>query len=436
MTDGRPRLSNPWLVLTTLLFIYIFNFADRFLITGLVGPIKAEFAVGDGTMGLLMGPAFVLLYVLLGVPLARLADRGSRIRIIVGGCLLWSVATAATGLAKGVVALALARAAVGIGEAAFVAPAYSLLSDYFRAERRGLAFAILGLATYFGQMAGQAGGPAIAAHFGDWRLAFIFMGCCGVPLALAALALVREPPREQQGQAQQVGQIAFLDLVAVLIRTPAYLLLMFGFALGALSGVAFGVWGPELLTRIHALDPVDVKSAFAINFGVSGLLGMLAFGALSDRFARSGMHWPVRLSALAIASATLAVLAVLWMKTFTAAMFVAVPAGLLGGGWSVGLLATLQYILPARFRASATALFIAVTTVGGYFVAPWITGALSEALGDDAASLRMALTLVIPIGFAGAALAWIASAKVEAARANLNGARGEAKAVANESAQR
>jgi MFS family permease len=160
---SNPPRSNPWVVLATLLVIYIFNFADRYLLTGLIGPIKQEFDIGDGMIGLLMGPAFVVLYVVMGVPFARMADRGSRIRIIAAGCVLWSLATAATGLATGPVSLGLARIGVGVGEAAFVAPAYSLLTDYFKPERRGLAFAILGLATYFGQIAGQAGGPA-------WRI--------------------------------------------------------------------------------------------------------------------------------------------------------------------------------------------------------------------------------------------------------------------------
>jgi MFS family permease len=118
VTDAaRQRPSNPWLVLALLLVIYIFNFADRYLLTGLIGPIKAEFQLGDGFMGLLMGPAFVVLYVLSGVPIARLADRSSRVRIIAAGCVMWSVATLATGFATGPVSLALARVGVGVGEA-------------------------------------------------------------------------------------------------------------------------------------------------------------------------------------------------------------------------------------------------------------------------------------------------------------------------------
>jgi MFS family permease len=278
--EGMMRQTNPWLVLALLLTIYIFNFADRYLLTGLVGPIKAEFGVGDGFMGLLMGPAFVVLYVLGGVPIARLADRSSRVRIIAAGCVMWSLSTMATGFATGPVSLALARIGVGVGEAAFVAPAYSLLTDYFRPERRGLVFAILGLATYAGQIAGQGGGPALAEVYG-WRNTFLIMGAPGLLLGVLLLLAVREPPRTFA--VSKGNQIPFLTMVSELRQSPAYLLMMGAFGLGSLSGVAFGYWGPELFTRAYAIDPVAAKGAFALNFGLAGLVGMLSFGAIADK---------------------------------------------------------------------------------------------------------------------------------------------------------
>lgn len=420
MDSARPR-SNPWLVLGILLTIYIFNFADRYLLTGLVGPIKAEFGVGDNLMGLLMGPAFVVLYVLAGVPIARLADRASRIRIIAAGCMVWSLATAATGLATGPVTLALARVAVGIGEAAFVAPAYSLLSDYFRPERRGLAFAILGLGTYFGQIAGQAGGPAIA-EASDWRTAFFAIGVPGILLGLVALALVREPAREGRtaGEAHIAAPLA--TLVRLLVRTPSFMLMAVGFGLGIMSGISFGYWGPELFARSYAIDPVAAKTAFAINFGLSGMLGMIGLGILSDRLSRRGRQWPALLSAIALGAATLLVLVTVWAPSFAMAKWLAIPCGLLGGGWSVGLLAALQYMLPSAFRASATALFIAVTSLLGYFIGPWLTGALSQQFGDDAASLQLALTIIVPVGAIAALLAFLATSRLERDRVALAGA--------------
>ncbi|RYG55043.1 MAG: MFS transporter, partial [Alphaproteobacteria bacterium] len=181
----------------------------------------------------------------------------------------------------------------------------------------------------------------------------------------------------------------------------------------------FGYWGPELFSRIHQMDPVAVKSAFALNFGVSGLVGMLAFGVVSDRLSKRGMEWPVRLAAVAITAATLAILAAVWAPSFAGSMVLAIPAGVLGGGWSVGLIATLQYVLPVRYRASATALFYALSTLGGYLIAPWITGLLSQILGDDGHSLRLALTIVIPFGFLGALLTALASLGVERGRQQL-----------------
>lgn len=406
------------MVLATLLVIYIFNFADRYLLTGLIGPIKAEFDIGDNLIGLLMGPAFVVLYVVMGVPFARLADRGSRIRIIAAGCLLWSLATAATGLATGPLSLGLARIGVGVGEAAFVAPAYSLLTDYFKPERRGLAFAILGLATYFGQIAGQAGGPAIAAVYG-WRTTFLLVGLPGAALGLIALLLVREPPRNLAADGAPHATVPLGQLVGLLIRSPGYVMMALGFGLGTLSGVTFGYWGPELFARSFALDPVAIKTAFALNFGLAGLCGMLAFGFLSDKLSQRGRVWPVRLSGLALCCATALVLVTVWAPSFRIAMLVAIPCGLLGGGWSVGIYAGLQHMLPASYRASATALFIAFITLLGYFVGPWATGAISQALGDDARSLQLAMSLVVPSGFVAALFALLAAGRVESDRLRL-----------------
>ena len=399
------RQTNPWLVLALLLTIYIFNFADRYLLTGLVGPIKAEFGVGDGFMGLLMGPAFVVLYVLGGVPFARLADRSSRVRIIAAGCVMWSLSTMATGFATGPVSLALARIGVGVGEAAFVAPAYSLLTDYFRPERRGLVFAILGLATYAGQIAGQGGGPALAEVYG-WRNTFLIMGAPGLLLGVLLLLAVREPPRTFA--VNKGNQIPFLTMVSELRQSPAYLLMMGAFGLGSLSGVAFGYWGPELFTRAYAIDPVAAKGAFALNFGLAGLVGMLSFGAIADKATKRGIAGPVFMSAFALMAATACILAATWAPTIAIAKLLAIPSGLLGGGWAIGFFAALQTMLPERYRASATALFIAVTTLLGYFVGPSLTGWISQTLGNDAQSLRIGLSVAIPTGFVAAVLAYFA----------------------------
>lgn len=416
--DHAPRLSAPWLVLALLLAIHIFNFADRFLITGLIGPLKAAFNVDDGFMGLLMGPYFVLLYVVMGIPMARLADRSSRVKIIAAGCLMWSLCTTLTGFAHAPWQLALARVGVGIGEACFMAPAYSLIADYFRPERRGLAFAILGLATYFGQIAGIAGGPAIEKVHG-WQTAFFALGVPGILLGLIFLVLVRDPPRS--AAAKRSGQVPFTTMLSELRRAPGYLLMMMAFALGTLSGVSFGNWGPELFARSYSVDPAAAKAAFALYFGGAGLVGMLSFGVVVDRLTKRSMEWPVRMAALALFAATACVLIATWLPSFAGAKLMAIPAGLMGGGWSIGFIAALQYLLPERYRAAATATFIAATTLLGFFVGPSATGLISQALGNNVQSLRIGLSVTIPMGFAGALLGWLAVKRIEADRVRLAG---------------
>ncbi len=414
----QKRLSNAWVVLFTLLAIHIFNFADRFLVTGLVGPLKTAFNVDDGFMGLLMGPAFVVLYVVMGIPMARLADRTSRVKITAAGCLMWSACTAATGFATEPWQLALARVGVGVGEACFMAPAYSLIAAYFPPERRGIAFAILGLATYFGQIIGIAGGPAIDRAYG-WQTAFFALGVPGLVLGLLMLLVVREPPRE--AGAGQGSTTPFGEMLGKLIRAPGYLLMMFAFAFGTLSGVSFGNWGPELFARSYGVDPAAAKATFAFYFGGAGLVGMLTFGVIVDRLTKRSPQWPVRMAAIALFAATACVLIATWMPSFAGAKWMAIPSGLLGGGWSIGFVAALQHMLPERFRAAATATFIAVTTLLGFLVGPWATGLISQAFGNDAASLRIGLSVTIPMGFVAAVLGWLAVKRVERDREMLAG---------------
>lgn len=409
------KLSNAWLVLFLLLIIYILNYLDRYLIAGLVDPIKGELQVGDGFMGLLMGPAFALLYTSLAIPIARLADRHSRVAIICIGCFIWSMFTVLSGYAVTTWQLAAARVGVGVGEAAFVAPAYSILAAYFAPSRRGIAFAILGLAVYFGQIGGYALGPAIAAEY-DWRMAFKMVGVPGMIVAPLAWLMIREPHRESSPSANETP---LGPLFSLLIRRPCYMLMAFGMGLGAMSGLGFGLWGPTLFSRAYDLPVEQAGPIFALYFGMAGLAGMLIFGAVADKTTKVSMKRPAQLAALALLAASTLILAVTWSPSIDLAKMLAVPSGLLGGGWSIGVLATLQYILPDRFRATATSIFVMVMTFLSFVIGPWVTGALSQSFGDDAAGLRLALSIIIPTGIVGAVMIWIAARFIESDREAL-----------------
>ena len=406
-----PPRSNPWLVLALLLVISIISYADRYLIAGLVGPIKAEFGVGDGYIGLLMGPAFAVLFTTMSIPIARAADRVSRVAIIAIGCLFWSVFTTLSGFATGPVTMAVARIGVGIGEAAFLAPAYSLLAAYFPPARRGLAFAVLGLGIYFGQIIGFAAGPAVAARW-DWHAAFYVLGAPGIIIALVAWAVIAEPARP----AVAASPLPLLPLTRRLAAARGYRLAVLGMGFGTLSGVSFGMWGPALFARAYGLPAQEANTTFGLAFGLPGLLGTLMFGALADRLLKRSPQGPMLLAA----AATLCIFAVNWSPTFGLARALAIPSGLLGGGWSIGVMASLQNMLPDRFRATATALFIMISTFIGFVMGPWAAGMISDAVGGDGAlSLRIGLSVTILTGIPAAIMLWRSAHHLDADRRDL-----------------
>ena len=410
---SRP-LPNKWIVLILLLGIAIFNHADRFLLAGLVDPIKSEFGVSDGFMGLLMGPAFAVFYSTLAVPIAIYADRANRIRIIVAGCVIWSVFTILSGYATGPATLAAARIGVGVGEAAFQAPAYSIIAAYFIAEQRGKAFAVMALAVYFGQMLGYGAGPAIA-EVHDWRFAFKLFGAVGLGIVAVAWLVVREPPRI----GDKVARLPLVPLARQLVKLRSYRGMMIGMGLGVLSGIAFGFWGPTLFSRNYEITMAEAGSAFGGAFVIPGMIGAMLFGALADRISKSGYDRMLLLSAISLTVATAVVVATVWANSLTVALLWAIPAGLFGGGWAVGIYAGLQYILPDRMRATGTAIAMLAVNLLGYVIGPWIAGELSEVFGEGAAGLRMSLTVVVPVGLAGAFLLWRGALSLEADRKSL-----------------
>ncbi len=415
-TSTTARLTNKWVALAVLLGIALVNYGDRYLLAGLVEPIKAEFGVSDGFMGLLMGPAFALLYSLLAIPIARYADRVSRIRILCAGCVVWSCFTILSGLATGPWMLALARVGVGIGEASFQAPAYSLLAAYFAAEQRGRAFAVMTLAVYFGQYLGYRAGPEIAAA-SDWRTAFEVMGLAGIALAAIAFVVVREPPRAPTVASDHPK---LLPLFAILWKTRSFRCLAIGMAFATLSGLSFGMWGPALFARAYDLPITEANAIFGLAFGLPGLIGTLIFGVLADRLTKRGPHWLLYLAAGATTAATLLILTVTWAPTVAAAQMLAIPSGLLGGGWSVGIMSALQYLMPDRFRATGTALALLLINLIGYVLGPLIAGNVSDLIaGDPAYSLRVGLSVLIPVGFLGAWMMWRGAASLAADRDRL-----------------
>jgi MFS family permease len=135
----------PWWMVLVLLFIYMISILDRLVINMLVVPIQADMGFSDVQMSLLLGPAFALCNGLFGLPLGWAADRYSRRWVVFGGLVFWSLSTMAAGLTRSFTSLFGARMGVGIGEAALMPAAYSLIADKFPVKRMTTAMSIFGM---------------------------------------------------------------------------------------------------------------------------------------------------------------------------------------------------------------------------------------------------------------------------------------------------
>ena len=193
MSSTAPFHRNRSLVMALLLLAYIFNFLDRQILGILAQPIKQDLGLTDTEFGAIGGLAFAILYSVLAVPLAYLADRTSRSAVIAAALAVWSGFTALCGTATGFSQLFLYRLGVGVGEAGGVAPSYALIAEYFPPKRRARALAIFSLGVPIGLASGTLLG-AYLTHWISWRAAFLVMGVAGIVLAPVLFWLVRDPP--------------------------------------------------------------------------------------------------------------------------------------------------------------------------------------------------------------------------------------------------
>ena len=223
--SSDPRFErNARFGLAMLFVVALFNYIDRSIISILQEPLKADLHLSDTQLGALTGLSFALLYTTLALPIARLADRVNRKRLIAAALAIWSTATGCCGLANSFGVLVLFRMGVAFGEAGVVPASHSMISDYFPPRKRGTALALWGLSNPFGTMLGFAAGGWITAAM-SWRQAFLVFGVLGVALAPVVL-LMKEPRRGGTDPVQPLdeaeGPLPFGEVVARLWRLRAF----------------------------------------------------------------------------------------------------------------------------------------------------------------------------------------------------------------------
>jgi MFS family permease len=300
VSDGYRRV-----VVAFLLAAYTFNFIDRTIVATIGQAIKVDLKLTDTQLGLLGGPAFAILYTLMGVPIARLAERRNRVTIVSIALVVWSGFTVACGFAANFATLLAMRVGVGIGEAGCSPPSHSLISDYFEPRRRASALGIYAFGIPLGAMIGAVCGGWLAEHAG-WRQAFMIVGAPGVLLAIALKLAVREPPRGQTDNmaaaARSGGELGELWAVTkALFGNWSMANMMLGVTLVSFAGYGIGAFAAAYFVRAFGLSYTAVGLISGLLWGTAGGLGTIAGGFVGDFAGRRGARWYALVPAIGVA---------------------------------------------------------------------------------------------------------------------------------------
>jgi MFS family permease len=381
-TAPSPRAN---VVLALLLLAYIFNFLDRQILGILAGPIKADLQLSDAQFGAIGGLAFALLYSVLGVPLAMLADRTRRSWVIAGAVAVWSAFTALCGTAATYGQLFVYRLGVGVGEAGGVAPSYALIADYFEPKRRARALAIYSLGIPLGLAGGTLAGAYIASWI-DWRAAFVVMGIAGILLAPVMLIFVRDLPRPAATQA--TGAEPLLRTFPMVARKPTFWLMATAASCSSLCGYGLALWTPSIMIRSFGFNLLDTAHFFASLVLIGGTVGVFAGGWLADRLGQADRSWYAKLPAIAwLITAPTFFFGLMSPSAWMAWPLLLIPNAL-NILWIGPVTTAVQHLVPRHLRATASASFLLINNFIGLGVGPLLMGALSdvfkERFGDDA----------------------------------------------------
>lgn len=393
------RQRDRYYVLGVLVLVYTFNFIDRQILSILLEDIKRDLGLSDSALGLLTGFAFAMFYATLGIPIARLADRGNRRNLIAWSLALWSGMTALSGLVTNFWQLLVARILVGVGEAGCTPPANALLADYFPPHQRATALGVYAMGIPFGILFGYLAGGWVNEIFG-WRWAFFLVGAPGVLLALLLRFTVREPVRGRydpgrDGQLPSADQPGFGATLAHLRARRAFVHIALGGGLTAFVGYSWIIWMPAFLIRSHGMSTGEVGTALGLVIGLAGAVGISMGGYLADRLARRDVRWSLWMVCIAVIVNIPFAFGVFLADTAGMALACMIVPFLLGNFWQGTSLAQTQGLVDLRMRAVAVAVLLFIVNIIGLGAGPQCVGIVSDLLRDTYGqdSLRYALLL-------------------------------------------
>ena len=374
-------------MLILLVAIYACSFLDRVIVTTIGPAIIHDLRLTDLQFGLLGGAVFALFYALFGLPIAWLAERTSRVKIIAACIALWSVMTALSGLTTSYLQLLVLRMGVGVGEGGCSPAAHSLLSDHYPPRQRASALAIYSSGISIGTLIGAVGGGWLAQTF-SWRMALIVVGLPGLVLALLARLTLREPPRGHSEAVVPAAKAPPLGAVlARLGRNPTFLHMAAGFVLTNLSATGVGAFISIYLVRSFHLGLARVGLLYGLLYGVAGFTGMLVGGFAADAAGKRDLRWYAWGPAIGAALACPIYIFAFTRGDAISTMAVFFFGALLMVAYFAPTMAIVQNLVEPRMRASAAAIMFLLINIFGQGLGPTAMGAVSDVLARRAFAL-------------------------------------------------
>ena len=406
----------PWYVVMVLMLAQTFSFIDRMIMGLLVEPVRASFGISDTQFSLLAGMAFAVFYAIMGLPLARIADRKSRKNLIAVGITVWSIMTSLCGLAQGFWTLFLARVGVGVGEAALSPAAYSLITDYFAKAKLGRALSVYTVGVTVGSGLAYMIGSKVVAYveqlgtvsfsfLGEvegWQMTFFVVGIPGLIVAALTLLTVREPERKGKvatTDAADDTQVSIREVVDFLmIHKRAMLSHVIGMATYIMVVFSLNVWGPTYLIRTLDYTPGEAGWTMGLAMMVGGTIGLLYGGSLADKWYAKGQldayTRVILLSALCMIPFVLvlgftenATIGVLCLSL--GIFFSAFQGGIAGG--------VIQLMTPNQMRGQAVALYFLGANLLGLGLGPTAVALVTDFVFQDDAAIGKSLALTAAI---------------------------------------
>jgi MFS family permease len=384
-------------VLAVMTLVYAMNIADRFVLSTLIEPIKAEFQLSDTSVGFLTGVALALFYTAAGLPLGALADRVNRRNMIMWALAIWSIFTAFCGLAQNFWQLLLARIGVGVGEAGGTPPSHSILADYFLPSERIVAMSVYALGIALGSAIGGIGGGMLAEAFG-WRHGLIVFACASLPV-LILLISVREPRRGASDPGITLAAEApnFRETIAFIRSQRALMHVLAGSTIATFSGMGLVWWTPAFLGRSHGFSVGEAGIEVGLMSGAGGAAAMIVATIVTLRLAKLDAKWQCHFLAWVTLLITLPGVGAHLVSDRASAvllLWLFIPFTNVYVGPTLALL---QNLVRPDMRGVTAAVLLFTANIANLALAPQLIGLgsdfLASHIADPAQSLRFALAI-------------------------------------------